>query len=95
VYDGICPDPEVFGALFDLGGPPTWKMKKYTILEFEKQIGDISASARCGIALYLLSWTINSFNTLIHSYSILRITNNVTVRWNDSGEFKLSGSYGI
>jgi len=39
-YDGICPDPVVFGALFKLDDKPTWKMKKYTADEFENFLGD-------------------------------------------------------
>jgi len=45
-YDGICPDPEVFGVLMKLDGPPKFKMKKYTRDEFEDRIGDIQASVR-------------------------------------------------
>ncbi|GBE83906.1 hypothetical protein SCP_0509650 [Sparassis crispa] len=44
VYDGICPDPAVFGCLMALGGPPTWKMKKFTKDEFESRIGTVTAS---------------------------------------------------
>ncbi|RDX54421.1 hypothetical protein OH76DRAFT_960558 [Lentinus brumalis] len=46
-YDGICTDPEVFGALLGLGGPPTFKMKKFTAQEFQNAIGHIQGSARC------------------------------------------------
>ncbi|KAI0916339.1 hypothetical protein AcV5_003305 [Taiwanofungus camphoratus] len=45
-YDGICPDPEVFGALMGLGGPPTFKMKKFSKEEFEGRIGQCTASVR-------------------------------------------------
>ncbi|KAI0360752.1 hypothetical protein OH77DRAFT_1445873 [Trametes cingulata] len=73
-YDGICPDPEVFGVLMGLGGPPKFKMKKFSTEEFEKLIGPIRGSVR---------------------YDTLYITSNeVTVRWSDTGEFKFSGSYG-
>ncbi|OBZ78325.1 hypothetical protein A0H81_02263 [Grifola frondosa] len=73
-YDGICPDPEVFGVLMGLGGPPKFKMKKFPKAEFESLIGDFRASAR---------------------YSDLYITSNdITVRWSETGEFKFSGTYG-
>ncbi|EKM54452.1 uncharacterized protein PHACADRAFT_210252 [Phanerochaete carnosa HHB-10118-sp] len=75
VYDGICPDPEVFGHLFNLGGPPKWKMKKFSKQEFEDIFGDIEGHAR---------------------YNELYITNReINVRWSETGEFKLSGTYGI
>ena len=43
VYDGVCADPVVFGALMGLDGPPTWKMKKFPRAEFEDLIGRIVA----------------------------------------------------
>ncbi|KAI0371868.1 hypothetical protein BV20DRAFT_1015858 [Pilatotrama ljubarskyi] len=73
-YDGICPVPEVFGALMGLGGPPKFKMKKISTDEFQRLVGPIQGSVR---------------------YDTLYITSNeVTVRWSDTGEFKFSGSYG-
>ncbi|CAL1700159.1 unnamed protein product [Somion occarium] len=45
-YDGICPDPNVFGVLMGLDGPPTWKMKKFTVNEFDELMGEITSSAR-------------------------------------------------
>ncbi|KAI0701681.1 hypothetical protein C8Q76DRAFT_633436 [Earliella scabrosa] len=45
-YDGICADPEVFGVLMNLGGPPTFKMKKFSVADFENCLGGISASVR-------------------------------------------------
>ncbi|CDO73361.1 hypothetical protein BN946_scf185008.g124 [Trametes cinnabarina] len=45
-YDGICPDPEVFGVLMGLDGPPKFKMKKFSVEEFEDLIGPCQASAR-------------------------------------------------
>lgn len=45
-YDGICPDPEVFGALLGLGGPPKFKQKKMSREEFEGHIGSCEASVR-------------------------------------------------
>ncbi|OCH88087.1 hypothetical protein OBBRIDRAFT_735154 [Obba rivulosa] len=45
-YDGICPDPAVFGVLLQLGGPPKFKMKKIPVVEFEKCIGPCVGSAR-------------------------------------------------
>ncbi|EKM54445.1 uncharacterized protein PHACADRAFT_96912, partial [Phanerochaete carnosa HHB-10118-sp] len=45
-YDGICPDSEVFGHLFKLGGPPNWKMKKFSKDGFTQIFGSVTASAR-------------------------------------------------
>ncbi|KAH9896785.1 hypothetical protein C8Q73DRAFT_757262 [Cubamyces lactineus] len=45
-YDGICPDPEVFGALMGLGGPPTFKMKKFSVDQFQSLVGPIEGSVR-------------------------------------------------
>ncbi|KAB5590922.1 hypothetical protein CTheo_5616 [Ceratobasidium theobromae] len=73
-YDGVCADPRVFGAAFRLDGPPTWKAKKFTQLEFETMVGAVTKSIR---------------------YDTLRLSGDVNVRWNsDTGEFKISGSYG-
>ncbi|KAI9064739.1 hypothetical protein FKP32DRAFT_1591207 [Trametes sanguinea] len=46
VYDGICPDPAVFGVLMGLDGPPKFKMKKISVEEFEDLIGACEVSAR-------------------------------------------------
>ncbi|KAL0578784.1 hypothetical protein V5O48_003196 [Marasmius crinis-equi] len=46
VYDGVCNDPAVFGAMLNLGGPPTFKTKKMTATEFEKVMGSIQGHAR-------------------------------------------------
>ncbi|KAH7912955.1 hypothetical protein BJ138DRAFT_1147143 [Hygrophoropsis aurantiaca] len=46
VYDGVCNDPAVFGALLKLGGPPKFKMQKMPKDEFGDALGGISASAR-------------------------------------------------
>ncbi|KAN0136684.1 hypothetical protein V8E53_005454 [Lactarius tabidus] len=46
LYDGLCTDPDVFGILMGLDGPPTWKMKKLPKETFENLLGGISASAR-------------------------------------------------
>ncbi|KAI0032380.1 hypothetical protein K488DRAFT_78520 [Vararia minispora EC-137] len=46
VYDGFCPDPDVFGRLLGLDGPPTFKMKKFSAAEFGNHMGHIVASAR-------------------------------------------------
>ncbi|KAH9919463.1 uncharacterized protein BXZ73DRAFT_52546 [Epithele typhae] len=74
LYDGICPDPEVFGVLLGLGGPPTFKQKKVPLEDFEKCMGEITGSVR---------------------YDTLFITSgHVNVRWSDTGEFKISGTYG-
>jgi len=73
-YDGVCADPEIFGHMLGLGGPPKFKMKKYPIDEFDDIMGGIRGSAR-------------------YDHLCLR-GNNVTVRWSESGEFKMSGTYG-
>ncbi|CAE6446273.1 unnamed protein product [Rhizoctonia solani] len=74
VFDGVCPDPRVFGAVFGLDGPPTWKAKKYTYPEFERFLGEVEGRTR---------------------YSSLVLTSDVNVRYNpETGEFKMSGSYG-
>lgn len=44
--DGVCNDGEIFGAMLDLGGAPTFKMKKMTAEEFQNVVGDIVGSAR-------------------------------------------------
>ncbi|KAK7696161.1 hypothetical protein QCA50_000812 [Cerrena zonata] len=46
VYDGVCPDADVFGRLMGLSGPPTWKTKKLTVDEFEDLLGSIHGSVR-------------------------------------------------
>ncbi|EGO27747.1 hypothetical protein SERLADRAFT_461718 [Serpula lacrymans var. lacrymans S7.9] len=46
LYDGVCTDPAVFGALLRLDGPPTLKMHKMETSKFEELIGDLSSSAR-------------------------------------------------
>ncbi|CCA71758.1 hypothetical protein PIIN_05693 [Serendipita indica DSM 11827] len=46
VYDGVCTDPRVFGAVLGLDGPPTFKAKKYTINEFQACVGQIRAEVR-------------------------------------------------
>ncbi|CUA75273.1 hypothetical protein RSOLAG22IIIB_05810 [Rhizoctonia solani] len=45
-FDGVCPDPRVFGTVFGLDGPPTWRTKKYTYAEFERHVGEIEGRAR-------------------------------------------------
>ncbi|KAI0708067.1 hypothetical protein C8T65DRAFT_213408 [Cerioporus squamosus] len=53
-YDGICTDPQVFGALLGLGGPPTFKMKKFSAEEFQNALGHIESSVRYD-TLYITS----------------------------------------
>ena len=48
-YDGICADPQVFGVLMGLEGPPTFKMKKIPKNEFEDLIGSCRGHARCAL----------------------------------------------
>ncbi|KIM46485.1 hypothetical protein M413DRAFT_441573 [Hebeloma cylindrosporum] len=45
-YDGVCPDPEVFGAMLNLGGPPKFKATKMAADEFQNLIGDLDVSIR-------------------------------------------------
>ncbi|KEP48075.1 hypothetical protein V565_134620, partial [Rhizoctonia solani 123E] len=45
-FDGVCPDPRVFGAVFGLNGPPTWRAKKYTYADFETHVGGVEGRAR-------------------------------------------------
>lgn len=52
VYDGVCPDADVFGNLMGMDGPPKWKTKKLTVDEFEKLVGRIQASARFASTLF-------------------------------------------
>ncbi|KAG1805183.1 uncharacterized protein BJ212DRAFT_1283959, partial [Suillus subaureus] len=78
-YDGVCADPVVFGTVLGLGGPPTWKMHKMPIDDFEKRIGRLDASARfASLIILFLSMTCQHVN----------------MRWSDSGEFKFNGTYG-
>ncbi|TFK66576.1 hypothetical protein BDN72DRAFT_142928 [Pluteus cervinus] len=46
LYDGVCQDPEVFGAMLGLDGPPTFKSKKWTNDAFQAVFGNIEGSAR-------------------------------------------------
>ena len=46
VYDGVCADPEVFGAALRLNGPPNFKQKKIPTEEFQNAIGHIHGSVR-------------------------------------------------
>jgi len=46
LYDGVCPDPEVFGAMLNLDGPPKFKSSKMTADNFEELIGDLQVSIR-------------------------------------------------
>ncbi|KAI0797039.1 hypothetical protein C8Q75DRAFT_888126 [Abortiporus biennis] len=45
VYDGVCADPNIFGAFMGLNGPPTWK-QKFTPDEFEDIFGEIAGKVR-------------------------------------------------
>ncbi|KAH9950921.1 hypothetical protein B0H21DRAFT_776327 [Amylocystis lapponica] len=58
LYDGICPDPEVFGELLGLGGPPKFKQKKFPKEEFERHIGELTASVRYDM-LYITGKEVN------------------------------------
>ncbi|KAG8781340.1 hypothetical protein FRC12_021976 [Ceratobasidium sp. 428] len=54
VFDGVCPDSRVFGAVLGLDGPPTFKARKYSVSDFCDIVGDIKGSARYSY-LYLRS----------------------------------------
>ncbi|KAF8267205.1 hypothetical protein EI94DRAFT_1731093 [Lactarius quietus] len=45
-YDGLCADPDVFGVLMGLDGPPTWKIKKLPKETFDDLLGGVSTSVR-------------------------------------------------
>lgn len=45
----------MFGCLLGLGGPPTFKMKKFSTNEFERLVGPIKGSVRCARCLYFSS----------------------------------------
>lgn len=45
-YDGVCSDPDVFGALLELDGPPKFKLKKMKKDEFVDLIGDLDVPIR-------------------------------------------------
>lgn len=46
MYDGVCSDPAIFGMMMNLDGPPTFKVKKIPVAEFEDIIGGLDISAR-------------------------------------------------
>ncbi|ETW83606.1 hypothetical protein HETIRDRAFT_312598, partial [Heterobasidion irregulare TC 32-1] len=46
VYDGVCADHVVFGALMGLDSPPAWKMKKLPKDDFEDLFGAVVGSVR-------------------------------------------------
>ncbi|KZS96896.1 hypothetical protein SISNIDRAFT_450650 [Sistotremastrum niveocremeum HHB9708] len=58
-YDGVCPDPDVFGAMLGLDGKPTWKAKKFEATEFSDLMGGIQASVRYD-NLYITSKEVNA-----------------------------------
>lgn len=96
-YDGICPDPEVFGALLGLGGPPKFKQKKMGREEFEGHIGSCEASVRCGARVTYARRSVQAHVCWydLDRYDTLGITSaDVNIRWSDTSEFKFSGSYG-
>ncbi|KAG8714703.1 hypothetical protein FRC09_017341 [Ceratobasidium sp. 395] len=92
VFDGVCPDPRVFGAVLGLDGPPTFKARKYSVSDFCDIVGDIRASARWVPRLF---YRYNKTH-LEARYSYLYLRSDVNVRWNpETGEFKMSGKYGV
>jgi len=58
VYDGVCADDYVFGALMGLDGPPTWKQKKLPLEQFENLFGSVGGSVRYD-RLYMTSKFVN------------------------------------
>ncbi|KAJ1303053.1 hypothetical protein OPQ81_011254 [Rhizoctonia solani] len=53
-FEGVCPDPRVFGTVFGLDEPPAWVIKKYTFAEFEEFVGHVRGEVRYAY-LYLTS----------------------------------------
>ncbi|KAG8714702.1 hypothetical protein FRC09_017340 [Ceratobasidium sp. 395] len=45
-YDGVCPDPRVFGAMLGLDGPPKFATKKFTVDEFEDLFGYVRSKVQ-------------------------------------------------
>jgi len=91
MYDGVCSDPEVFGTLLELSGPPMFKTKKMPKGEFENLIGDLDVSIRC-VFSYV---DCDDFLMSVSSYDVLRLTSDVNIHWKpDDGTLKFSGTYG-
>jgi hypothetical protein len=42
----VCPDPEVFGAMLNLDGPPKFKATKMAADDFQEIIGNLRVSIR-------------------------------------------------
>ncbi len=42
----MCVDPELFGVVMKLDGPPTWKMKKFTVEEMQSIFGTLEGKVR-------------------------------------------------
>lgn len=78
--------------MLGLGGPPKWKMHKMPVDDFENRIGHLGASARFVIDYSLFK---HDLFLMQSRYSHLYLKGpHVNIRWNDSGEFKFSGTYG-
>jgi len=45
-FDGLCPDPLVFGKLLKLDGAPKFKAKKMSVDDFEACVGRVKGSVR-------------------------------------------------
>ncbi|KAF8545585.1 hypothetical protein OG21DRAFT_1502203 [Imleria badia] len=58
VYDGVCSDPLVFGTLLGLDGPPSFKMHKIPVADFNNLLGQIQVSVRYDY-LYLTGSHVN------------------------------------
>ncbi|CAE6441830.1 unnamed protein product [Rhizoctonia solani] len=68
-FDGVCPDPRVFGKALGLDGPPDFKAKKYTKEEFEDLVGEISKDIRYD-TLYLTSPVNLRYNPSTGEYKV-------------------------
>ena len=82
--------------MLGLDGAPTFKMKKFPVMEFEDCLGgSITKSIRWDHIFLLLILDV-ILTSEVDRYDVLSITgNDVNVRWNPgTGEFKFSGSYG-
>jgi hypothetical protein len=50
-YDGICRDPEVFGAVLPMEAPPKFKVKKFPVEEFHTIVGECLSTSNLSMQL--------------------------------------------
>ncbi|KAI0777623.1 hypothetical protein BD413DRAFT_609948 [Trametes elegans] len=102
-YDGVCPDPEVFGVLLGLGGPPDFTLKKFKADEFMKLIGRLENPVRCAYTSVVLARRNTRLNAhalwatscYLGRYATLYVTSSeIAMRRSNTGEFSFSGTYG-